>query len=278
MYMAPAVIWILLIFIYPVGKVIFSSFQIKQSTSELAFSLKNFNFLFKDEIFWYALKNNFIFLLTIPVLLFISILLSIILFERVKGWKISQSVLLIPFVLAIPIAGVVFNYLLQYHGAINEILRSVKLNALAKDWLVEENLAIPSIMAVMIWREFGFGTVLFLARLSNLDEEILEAAMIDGAGWWQRLFRIIIPQMKTIVEFYIIILALTIFGWLFDYIYVMTGRGGLGFKFTTMDFYIYAYMFIFKHFGVAYAASSVLLLISVILIIFRWRITKNMKD
>jgi ABC-type sugar transport system permease subunit len=261
LYLAPAVIWILIVFIYPSLKVIHSSFQIKQSNTQLVFSLNNFNILFRDEIFWYAIKNNLFFLLTIPVLLFISILLAIVLFERSKGWKISQNVLLIPFVLAIPIAGVVFNYLLQYNGTINEILRSIKLNFLTRDWLVEENTAIPSIMAVLIWREFGFGTVLFLARLSSIDEEIIEAAMIDGAGWWQRLFRIIIPQMKTIVEFYIVILALTIFGWLFDYIYVMTGRGGLGFKFTTMDFYIYAYMFIFKHFGVAYAASFILLLI-----------------
>ena len=276
-YILPAIIWIIIIFVFPLLKVIYSSFRVDTSGSPEIFGLRNFVILFKDNLFWNAIKNNFYFLLIIPVLLFIAIVLAVVLFERIKGWNIAQKVVLIPYILAIPITGVIFNYLLQYYGTINEILRSFGLDFLARDWLVGENTALPSIMLVVIWREFGFGTVLFLARLSTIDEEIIEASMIDGAGWWQRLFKVIIPQMKNVIEFYTVILALTIFGWLFDYIYVMTSRGGIGLIFSTMDFYIYAYMFIFKNFGVAYAAAMVLFIISIILIIIRWRVTKNLE-
>jgi ABC-type sugar transport system permease subunit len=277
-FIAPAIIWLLGIYIYPIIKVILSSFVRAGIPGRGTINIFNYTVLLTDIKFWSALKNNLLFLLTIPILLLLALILSVILFERLKGWQIAQGVLLLPFILAIPFTGIVFNYLLQYNGTINEILRHIGMGFLAHDWLVEDKLAIPSIMGVVIWRDLGFGTILFLSRLMSIEETVIEASMIDGAGWWQRFFHIFLPQMKSIIEFFVVIESINMLGWMFDYIYVMTSIGGQNLKFSTLDFYIYAYVFAYKNFGVAYAACVALLLISIILVFIRSRITRNIVE
>jgi ABC-type sugar transport system permease subunit len=277
-FVAPAIVWLLAIYIYPIIRVISSSFVKTGLPDRGPVNIFNYSILFTDIKFWYAFKNNLLFLLTIPVLLILSLLLSVILFERLKGWQIAQGVLLLPFILAIPFTGIVFTYLLQYNGTINEVLRSIGLGVLAHDWLVEDKLAIPAIMGVVIWRDVGFGTVLFLSRLMSIDESVIEASMIDGAGWWQRFIHIFLPQMRSIIEFFVVIESINMLGWMFDYIYVMTSVGGQNLKFSTLDFYVYAYVFAFKNFGVAYAACVILLLISIILVFIRSRVTRNLEE
>src|SRR4030065_1267243 len=262
-FVAPAIFWLLGIYIYPIIRVISSSFVKAGLPDRGPVNIFNYSILFTDIKFWYAFKNNLLFLLTIPILLIISLVLSVILFERMKGWQIAQGVLLLPFILAIPFTGIVFTYILQYNGSLNEILRSIGFGFLAHDWLVENAFAIPSIMGGVGWRDLGFGTVLFLSRLMSIDESIIEASMIDGAGWWQRFFHIFLPQMRSIIEFFVVIESINMLGWVFDYIYVMTSVGGQNLKFATLDFYVYAYVFSFKNFGVAYAACVILILVSV---------------
>ncbi len=76
-------------------------------------------------------------------------------------------------------------------------------------WLGNMTFALPTIMIVIIWREFGFGTMLFLARLMTVSEEIFDAAKIDGTNWFQRMWYIVIPQLGTVIEFYTFISLIT---------------------------------------------------------------------
>ena len=101
-FVAPAIVWLLAIYIYPIIRVISSSFVKTGLPDRGPVNIFNYSILFTDIKFWYAFKNNLLFLLTIPVLLILSLLLSVILFERLKGWQIAQGVLLLPFILAIP--------------------------------------------------------------------------------------------------------------------------------------------------------------------------------
>lgn len=277
-FVLPAIIWILVIYIYPIIRVIASSFVRAGLPNRGPVNIFNYYILFTDIKFWNVLKNNMLFLLTIPVLLIFSLVLSVILFERLRGWQIVQGVLLLPYILPIPFTGIMFTYILQYNGLLNEMLRSIGMNFLVHDWLVEKNLAIPSIMAVVVWRDIGFGTIIFLSRLMSIDESIIEASMIDGAGWWQRFFHILIPQMKSIIEFFVVIESINMLGWMFDYIYVMTSVGGQNLMFSTLDFYIYAYVFSFKNFGVAYTACVVMLILSIVLVLVRSRVSRNLRE
>ena len=82
-------------------------------------------------------------------------------------------------------------------------------------------------MIVIIWREVGFGIILFLARMLSLDEAPLEAARIDGASWWQRVRYVIVPELKGTIELYVVIASITMLAWVFAYIWTIT-KGGPG--------------------------------------------------
>ncbi|OHD74493.1 MAG: hypothetical protein A2V99_13995 [Spirochaetes bacterium RBG_16_67_19] len=210
------------------------------------------------------------------VVLFLARLLGVLLFEGVRGWRFYRSVLFMPYVIAIPVVGIVFSYIFQLNGILNTLLRAVGLNILAADWLGSPRFALWTIMGVVVWKEFGFGVVLFLARLMSVEEELFEAARIEGAGWLQVLFRITIPQLATVIEFFVVIMIITMLSWVFNYVYVMSS-GGPGNSTMVAELYIYLMGFRYNLQGPAAAASIVLLAITVALILARLNISRRIE-
>lgn len=121
-------------------------------------------------------------------------------------------------------------------------------------------------MGVIIWREVGFGIVLFLARLLSINEELVDAGKVDGANWWQRLWYVIIPQLRSVIEFYVVISVITMLAWVFSYIYTIS-RGGPGTATQIMELYIYNYAFRNQLPGMAAAVAVILFLVTLVLII-----------
>ena len=76
----------------------------------------------------------------------------------------------------------------------------------------------------MIWQQLGFGVVVFTAALLALPPETAEAARIDGAGWWQLQLRVLVPQIRPIIELLDVIQVITVLSWVFNYVYVLTVR------------------------------------------------------
>ncbi len=216
--------------------------------------------------------HNLILLIAVPIMVIISILVAVVLYERLKGWQLYRSILFIPYILAVPIVGVVFSNILQLNGILNEFLRSIGLGALGLDWIGNPNFTLWSVMGVIIWREVGFGIVLFLARLLSLNEELIDAGKVDGANWWQRLWYVIIPELSTVIEFYVVISIITMLAWVFSYIYTIS-RGGPGNATQVMELYVYNYAFRNQLPGIASAVAVMLFLVTIILIIpiFRLR-------
>jgi len=235
-YVAPAALLIGFIFAYPIARVIDFSMRLIRGNSGPFVGLNNYRLIFEDPTFVAAAKHSALLLVAVPVLLAISVLVSVLLFERVRGWRIYRSVLFFPYILAVPIIGIVASYLFTLNGAINAILRGIGLGG--PDWLGNEKLALVTLMLVIVWREVGFGIVLFLARLLSLPEEQIEAARIDGAGWWARLRHIILPELRGTIEFYCVVAAITMLAWVFGYVYTLT-QGGPGNATVVLEFYIY---------------------------------------
>ena len=235
-YVAPAALLIGFIFAYPVARVIDFSMRLIRGNSGPFVGLDNYRLIFEDPTFVAAAKHSALLLVAVPVLLAISVLVSVLLFERVRGWRIYRSVLFFPYILAVPIIGIVASYLFTLNGAVNAILRGIGLGG--PDWLGDERLALVTLMIVIVWREVGFGIVLFLARLLSLPEEQIEAARIDGAGWWARLRHIILPELRGTIEFYCVVAAITMLAWVFGYVYTLT-QGGPGNATVVLEFYIY---------------------------------------
>ena len=122
------------------------------------------------------------------------------------------------------------------NGVVNSILGGIGIDG--PDWLGSPDVALWTLMFVIVWREVGFGIVLFLARLMTLPEEPFEAARIDGAGWWARLRYVILPELKGTIEFYAVVAAITMLAWVFGYVFTLTG-GGPGNATQVLEFYIY---------------------------------------
>ena len=179
-----------------------------------------------------------------------------------------------PFVLAIPIIAVVMKRMFQFSGPVNEMLRWLSLDFMALDWIGSSDVALWTVMILIIWRESALGIILFLARLLSLDESLIEAAKLEGANWWQRARYIILPQMRGVIEFYVVVSVITMLSAVFAYVYVIGGgRGGPGTSTVVVEFYIFNALIRTSLPGIASAASVLLFLVSVALIfpLFRAR-------
>jgi ABC-type sugar transport system permease subunit len=182
-----------------------------------------------------------------------------------------------PYILAVPIVGIIASYLFSLNGGVNSLLRAVGLDAAALDWLGSERLALWTVMAVIVWREVGFGIILFLARLLSMSEEPLEAARIDGAGWWARLRYVILPELRGTMEFYVVVAAITMIAWVFAYVYTLTS-GGPGTSTTILELYIYNQGLRNSLPGMASAVAVLLLGATTILIFIRFWAASRTSD
>jgi ABC-type sugar transport system permease subunit len=259
-----------LVFLFPLVSVVRYSFQRVGSgyiESEWI-GLDNFRYVYRDDLFWSALLNNVQLLLCVPILIGLAAILAALLYDRVRGWRAYRTLLFFPYVLSIPVVGIVFGYLFQLNGLVNSALESVGLGGLAQDWLGSSSWAMWTIMAVIVWKELGFGIIVFLARLMSVSEEMYEAARIDGAGWWQRFRHVTLPQLVPAIVFYAVVETITMLSWVFAYVYVMTA-GGPGNSTVVTEYYIFQQVFQNGVIGIGAAAAVTLLAAVSALIVLR---------
>jgi raffinose/stachyose/melibiose transport system permease protein len=277
LYLLPFVVLLVLVFGYPLVSIFDFSMRRIRVNEGPYIGFANYEQIFKDDVFKLAVQHNALMLAAVPILVVLSLLLAIFLYERLTGWRAYRTILFLPYILAIPIIGVVFGNMFQLNGVINEALRSVGLRGLAQDWIGNPNLALFTIMGMIVWREMGFGVVLFLARLLSLNEELEDAAKVDGAVWWQRRLYVTIPQMRSVIEFYGTISMITMLAWVFSYVYTIT-RGGPGNATTVLELYMYNFAFRNALPGIASAVAVLLFIVTIVLMIPVLRIRGQRED
>lgn len=274
LWLAPALAIVAFVFIYPIIEIFRLSTLNTRGPEPVFVGLRNYQQLFSDPIFWLAIRNNLLLLLCIPVLIFLSLIISSLLYDQVRGWQIYRTIIFLPYMLAIVVVGIALGYILELNGVLNIILRGIGLGFLAQDWLGTTRWALFTIGGVIVWREMGFGTVLFLARLMTVSEELYDAAKVDGASWWQRLFYITIPQLRNVIFFYATILLITLFSWVFNYVFVMTDAGP---AFSTIVGEFYIYLEAFKHgsMGTASAFAVILFLAALVIMVVQYTLRER---
>jgi ABC-type sugar transport system permease subunit len=276
LFATPLLVFVGIVFAYPLVAVVRYGFQRVGSgyTETEWIGLDNFRYLFRDDLFWGALLNNVQLLLCVPVLIGLSALISAVLYDRVRGWKSYRTLLFFPYVLSIPVVGIVFGNMFQLNGLVNSALGAIGLGALEQDWLGSSSWALWTIMTVIVWKELGFGIIVFLARLMSVSEEMYEAARIDGAGWWQRFRYVTLPQLVPAIVFYAVVETITMLSWVFAYVYVMTA-GGPGNSTVVTEYYIFQQVFANGVIGIGSAAAVTLLMAVSALIVLRvWSIRR----
>lgn len=277
LYVAPMCALLALIFGYSLVRVFDFSGRLIRGASGPWTGFLNYELVLEDPTFRKAAQNSALLLLAVPILTASSLIVSVLLFDRARGWRIYRSAVFLPYILAIPVVGIVFSYILQFNGVLNEVLRGLGLEALALDWLGDESLALWSVLFVIIWREVGFGIILFLARLMTLDQSHLEAAQIDGAGWFQRFRHIILPQLRGTIEFYAVVATITMLSGVFAYVFTLTA-GGPGNATQIVEFYIYNQGVRNSLPGLASAVAVLLLLMTLVLIGVLFRVRARARE
>jgi raffinose/stachyose/melibiose transport system permease protein len=186
----------------------------------------------------------------------IGLLLALGVHTIIKSRNVLRVLFFAPAIITPVATAYLWQYLMSPPGAINELFETLGLGALVQDWLGNPDLALWSIVAVVVWQYAGYSMVIFLANLQNVPEELLEAARVDGAGRFARFWYIVRPQLAPAIT---INLSLSMIGGLklFDQVYVMTG-GGPGDATETMSTLIYKNAFQFNAFGYGIAIALVL--------------------
>jgi ABC-type sugar transport system permease subunit len=267
LYVAPLVALLTFVFGYSIVRVFEFSFKMVRGIDGPWIGLRNYELVLSQPLFWESVRHNLFLLMAIPVMVAVALLISLLLYDRVRGWKAYRTILFFPYILAIPIIAVVMKQMFQFSGPVNEVLRWLSLDFLALDWIGSSDVALWTVMLLIIWRESALGIILFLSRLLSLDEALVEAARLDGATWWQRARYVLIPQMRGVIEFYVVISVITMLSAVFAYVYVMGGgRGGPGTSTMVVELYIYNALVRTSLPGIASAVSVMLFLVSLGLI------------
>ena len=152
------------------------------------------------------------------------------------GGRFFRSVYFLPAVLSSVIVGTIFNVLLRFDGTVNELLKFIHLPPV--DWLGGSSTALGSLIGVQLWATFGVNLLIFLAGLSTMSKEMLEAARLEGASMWQMWFHVVIPSLRPIIEFVTVVTTIGVLTSMFGLIYVLTA-GGPGTATTLPEFLIW---------------------------------------
>ncbi len=237
--------------------------------------LKNYHRLFTDKKFWAALRNTGLLILYIPIGVLVPLLLSAIMREGLKGWTIFKAILYLPNVLGYVILGILFNVFFRDHGPLNTFLRDAGLEQLAVNWIGTTKTAIHMVgLLFVVWSKIGFGCIYFLAAMSSIDNQLYDAARIDGAGWWRIFYQITIPSIRFAVEFWVVLSFIEVFARAFGFLFSFT-YGGPGFSTWTLEFGIYILGFKNSQMGYGSSWAVILLLFCAIIAVMQIRLLRK---
>ncbi|MFG2346448.1 carbohydrate ABC transporter permease [Streptomyces phaeochromogenes] len=246
--------------------------------------LANYRELLDDSEFWASFRHSLFMVVAmaaVPTL--VGLVLAAALFDFVGKHFGSRTVAVLracfylPQVLPIAVAGIVWSWILApENGSLNELLKAIGLGSLQQDWLGDPDLALYTVMGVMVWVQLGFPLVVFMAGLQRVDPQLYEAAELDGAGWWRRFWHITLPQIRP--EIYVVLLWCTIAALkVFGAVYVLT-KGGPGGATNVPSYFSFTTFFEKTQVGYGAAISTVLTVIILVLALVGLKLQTRAED
>lgn len=265
LFITPAIIFFAVFIAYPILFIGYGSFFSWSSLSNMKFvKFDNYIKLFNDQVFMITLKNSlFWILITITVQAALGFILAYIIEEKLTKYKsFFRTLFFIPVVTSVVVIAILFkNMFSPYQGLITNLIYSLGING-PLDWLGNVNSAIFAIIVVNIWEWTGWSMLLYIAGISQIPEEIKEAAEIDGANGAKKITNIFLPMLSSVHKS---LIMLGIIGSLqtFALVYNMT-NGGPNSASEMPGTYIFRMGFKVQQMGYASAISIVILLIALI--------------
>jgi multiple sugar transport system permease protein len=228
--------------------------------------------LFDDRVFWVSIRVTLKYMvLSVPLYLVCGLILSLLLNLKIRGINLFRTILFVPSVLSGVAVAVLWVALLNPDvGAVNSVLRAIGMDDPPR-WLQSPTWAVPSVVLVGLWG-IGGGAIIYLSGLQNIGPQLYEAALLDGAGAWQRFRYVTLPMITPTLLFVLLTSLIDAFQ-VFDIAYVLSqgGQGGLG---DSLQFYLinlWDNAFVQGRYGYASALAWVMVLAAaaVILVIFK---------
>jgi len=242
----------------------FTNFRFGHGTSADFVGFNNYIRLQSDSDFIISMRNTFTYaFFSVLLITAIGLFFALTLNKPTRIFKVARGVFIAPFAVSFVAASLIWLMLLDPGlGAVNKILIALGINQ-PPSWLFDAKLALPSLIAINIWKNAGYVMLLFLAGLQGVPLELYDAALIDGAGLFQRIRNVTMPSISPVTIFVLVTVCIESFK-TFEQVKVMTG-GGPMLRTSTVVYQIY--LRAFEDFQMGYAAAqSVALLIIVLMV------------
>lgn len=267
LYLLPAFIVFTIFVAVPVAGTVILSLTawngISWNTAEFI-ALENYTTAFRDDAFWSSLGNNLKLLpyfVILPAVL--GLIPAVIVHQaKIRGAKIFQAGLFLPYIMPGVLIGVVWKWLLNpVFGPVNDVLE--RLGLPTRTWLGDFTWALPTVGLIGAWAAYGFCFVVFIAGLQKISTELYEAARLDGANGWQEFLAVSLPGLKREIA---VVLSINLIGALraFDVIRATT-EGGPGFETRVLALYMIDVAFNANRAGYGSALAVMLAIVTLIL-------------
>jgi multiple sugar transport system permease protein len=269
LFLTPAILYVLFAFALPIVYNVMLSFEqtspatIADLTAPFA-GLANYRFILDDPTSRTAIVHTFEFTAGSLIGQFIiGFALALLFTLRFPGRTLGRSLIIVPWLLPLIVTGVIFKFLFQLEGgAVNQLLMDVGLAHHPIDWLDDPHLSLLTVLIANIWLGVPFFTLLLFSALQDVPVQVKEAALIDGAGAWQRLRLVIVPIILPVIEV-TLLLGFVFTVKVFDLVIALTGGGPAN---ATQLITTWSYNLSFQEFsfGEGAALNNVLLVLAMI--------------
>ena len=271
-FILPAVLGTFIFIIIPVLFSFTLSFFEWDLLSPMKFvGIQNYKDVFTDSTFLQVLSNTFVFAISTTIFaVIIPLVLACVLNSKIRGSNFYKTAYFLPFITPMIVIAIVWQWVFDPNiGLLNQILH------LHLKWLYDTRYAMPALIAVSVWKLIGYNMIIFLSGLSTINQEVLEAAKIDGANAFQVFKNVTVPLLVPTIFFVIVITSISSFQ-VFDLIYIMT-EGGPDNSTMVLVYSIYKYAFEYFEAGKASAIAYILFAIIFVLVLCQWKLRKHIK-
>ena len=263
LYLAPAVLFVAVFTLWPVGQLAVMSLHRWSIIEAPEFiGLENFVRAFADRQFWTSLGFTLKYTLWItPILMIGGYLIALMVAPNTPLRRFTRAVVFVPVVIGLGVSSLMWYWLFNYDfGLVNRLLDDLGIISRNILWFgADVDAGMWAVIISVVWKVIGFGMLLFVAAMQSIPHEVIEATMVDGATYWQRVWRIILPlTLRTVL----LVTLISVIGSLlaFDQFYIMTA--GQPFNQTaTSVFWIYLNSFPYLKLGYGAALSAILAVI-----------------
>lgn len=277
MFVAPNLTAVAVFMLFPLGFSLYMSVQNWDLFRPAKFvGLANYRSLFADDpLFEIALRNTVVYTVgTVVPTVFISLAVAGVLNRKIKGINIFRTIIFLPLAVSSVVMAVVWQFVFNTNnGLLNIMLGWIGLGPVP--WLNDPKWAMLSLCTVSVWRSVPFATVILLAAMQGVPDDLYEAAKLDGAGEVRQFVSITVPLIRAAVSFVVVISIIHAFQ-AFDLVYVLTGgNGGPETATYVLGIMLFQHAFSFLEFGYASALAWVIFAILLVLTVVQLRLGRR---